>query len=133
MEQKELDEYWSIFNHNVKEASLSKQRKISLAFCELVADSLDTEGLKALNVIREFARGNLLERRRANWQKKMQAKIPKDEPNPYSVLVWSLESDNPSYPPWYAAGIAGLNVVDLNIANFSDLGALAKKVLAFPD
>lgn len=133
MEQKDLDEYWSIFNVAVKTATLFKQRKVALAYCELVADHLDSQGLKALNIIRELTKGNVSERRRVIWQKKMQGKILKDKPNPYSVLSWSLESDNPSYPPWYAAGIAGLNLVDLNIASTSDLKTLAKNVLSFPD
>ncbi len=130
MEQLELDKYWSIFNIEVNETKLLRQRQVTLAYCELVASLLDKEGLKALNVIRELTQNKVTERRRSIWKKKMQKRILCHETSAYSVLSWSLESDNISYPPWYAAGIAGLNVVELNIASLHDLGLLAKKVIS---
>jgi hypothetical protein len=129
MTQNELDNYWKVFNNEVKSAIVPVQRRVSLQFCELVKDLLDSEGLRALHIIREMIYGKVTERRRNIWQKKMTVKISRKKPSPYSVLAWALESDNPSYPPYYAAGIAGLNIVDLKIASLSELRALAREVV----
>jgi hypothetical protein len=129
MTQEELDNYWKVFENDVKSAAVSVQRKVSLKFCELVKDLLDNEGLRALQIIREMITGNVTERQRNIWHKKMQVKISRKKPSPYSVLAWALESDNPSYPPYYAAGLAGLNLIDLEIATLSDLATIAKEVI----
>jgi len=129
MEQEEIDKYCLIFSEQVKRAPVLVQRKVALAYCELIRHLLNTQGLRALKVVRELAEGKVTERRRAIWHKRTQALIKHSKPNPYSVLTWSLHSDNSSYPPGQAASLAGTNVAELGVATYSELSALALETL----
>jgi hypothetical protein len=48
MQQKELDEYWDVFNTKVKYLSELEQREVAYEFSLLVKGNLDELGLQAL-------------------------------------------------------------------------------------
>jgi len=66
-------------------------------------------------------------RLRESYQKKLRKKLPPTKTHPYSVLLWALQISSASYPSWYAAGIAGSNVVDLRKGSYKQLIDLVKK------
>lgn len=130
MQQEELDEYWNIFETRVKCLAESDQRKLAYEFSSLVKKNLDSLGLEALSIIEQLSFKKVALKTCEKMQKRLQEKLPEDNSvSPYSVLIWTLQPHTDSYPMWYAAGIAGLNLPDLKIATLPELTKLTEKTL----
>jgi len=130
MEQKELDEYWDTLKTTVKPLEEGDQRKISYTFCLMVEKELDDIGKRALQLVEKLTLNQGTLQKSKLLQKKLQDKLPKDEASVYSPLIWALEPHTNSYPVWYSAGIAGLNLVDLKVATLPELTKLTKAVVS---
>jgi hypothetical protein len=126
---KSQTEFWDLINNEVKLLPEVDQRKISFEICNLVKDDLDDLGLEALQLVERLAMAEVPIRLRESYQKKLRKKLPPNKTHPYSVLLWALQISSASYPPWYAAGIAGSNVVDLRNGSYKQLIALVKKII----
>jgi hypothetical protein len=123
-------EYWNIFETHAKYLPETEQRKIALAFCQLVEGDLDDLGKKAMKIVADLCLGNASARKCKMSQKRLQANLPKENvASPYSVLIWSLQENSRSYPTWYSVSIAGSNVVDLNKATYPELTKIVKNHL----
>ncbi|RZK04202.1 MAG: hypothetical protein EOO46_17145 [Flavobacterium sp.] len=130
MQQKELDEYWDVFNTKVKHLSELDQRKVAYEFSLLVKGNLDELGLEALRIIEQLTYKKVALRTCERIQKRLQEKLPGNNTvSPYSVLIWTLQPNTASYPVWYSTGIAGLNLPDLHIATLPELTKLIERTL----
>ncbi len=127
MEQAELDEYWAVFETLVKPLSEREQRKIAYRYCLLVENDLDDLGKTALKLVEELTTKHVSLRKCESLTKKLQNKL--QGTSPYSVLIWALVPNTDGFPVWYSTGIAGLNIVDLNLATLPELTTLTKETL----
>lgn len=127
---KSQTEFWDLIDNEVKLLPEVDQRKISFEFCTLVKDDLDDLGLEALQLVERLAVGRVPLRIRESYQKKLRKNLPSNGgAHPYSVVLWAVEINSASYPAWYAAGIAGSNVVDVRKGSYKQLITLVKKII----
>lgn len=99
-------------------------------FSELVWEQLDDLGKKALLIAKERIKENVSEQECDIYLNQLQKQLNGSSPSPYSPVMWALQKPTNSYPAWYVAGIAGSNVVDLNISTYRQLCDIIKKYTA---
>lgn len=129
MEQKEVDQYWEVFRTKVQPLAERKQRIIAYKFCLLMEKDLDDLGKNALKVIEQLTSDHVSLQKCKSYQEELQNRLPNEKVSPYSALIWALTPHTNSYPAWYSAAIAGLNIVDLKVATFPELTNLATEIL----
>jgi hypothetical protein len=76
---------------------------------------LDDLCKEALGLIQQLTLHHVSVKKCRSCQKKLQNKLPEKGFSTYSPLIWALQPHTDSYPAWYSAGIAGLNIVDLKM------------------
>jgi hypothetical protein len=129
LEQEQLDEYWGLMKSGVKPLDEKKQRKVVYMYCMLVKEGLDELGKDALKLVEQITIKHVSLKKCEAIQKKLQNRLSEEGDSPYSVLIWALQPNSNSYPTWYSAGIAGLNIVDLKIVTLPALTRLTKEAL----
>ncbi len=129
MDQKESEQYWEIFKTKVQPLAERKQRIIAYRFCLLVEKDLDDLGKGALKLVEQLASGHVPVQTCKAYQELLQNKLPEINASPYSPLIWALTPHTDSYPAWYSAALAGLNIVELEIATLRELTDLVKEIL----
>jgi hypothetical protein len=93
-----------------------KQRLVSCAYSRLVGHRLCAVGRSGVETAERWADGEVSDVIADAALKQVQALIPDDgKPAPYSPVAWALTwgARGSSYPPWYGANLAALNVQEL--------------------
>jgi hypothetical protein len=129
MEQKELAQYWEIFQTEVRSLAERKQRIVAYKFCLLIGKDLDHLGKGALKLVEQLISDHVSLQACKSYQEQLQNKLPNENPSPYSPLIWALMPHTDTYPAWYSAAIVGLNIVDLKIATIPELTTLTREIL----
>jgi hypothetical protein len=116
-------------------ASDRKARLFSCACCHVVWDRLCETGRVAVRIAEKYADGEIGDAEARQVQEAVQALLPGDgNASPYSPVVWALEPGTKasSYPPWYAAWLAVMNVVDLKVLPVETLANLLRDIVDNP-
>ncbi|PSL35385.1 hypothetical protein [Chitinophaga ginsengisoli] len=129
MEQKESKQYWEIFETKVRPLSERQQRIIAYKFCLLVEKDLDNLGKGVLKLVEQLTSDHVSLQDCTSYREQLQNKLPDEGTSPYSPLIWALTPHTDTYPAWYSAAIAGLNIVDLKISTLPELTDLTKGIL----
>lgn len=129
MEQEGSDQYWEVFNTKVRPLDERKQRIIAYRFCLLAEEDLDDLGEDALKLVEQLSKRHVSPQKCVSCQRSLQRKLPEEGESPYSPLIWALTPHTSSYPAWYSAGIAGLNIVCLKKATFPELTNMVNEIL----
>src|SRR5689334_5690457 len=92
-----------------------KQRLVSCGYSRLVWHLLCDIGREAIETAERYAEGEVTDALATKVQEQIQRLLPGDSnASPYSPVVWALMGNRgSSYPPWYAASLAALNVQEL--------------------
>jgi hypothetical protein len=123
-------EFWKMLKATATTLTENTHRKMTCEFSELVWEQLDDLGKKALLIAKERIKENVSEQECDIYLNQLQKQLNGSSPSPYSPVMWALQKPTNSYPAWYAAGIAGSNVVDLNISTYRQLCDIIKKYTA---
>ncbi len=97
-------------------------RKISCNFSRLVWDDLPDLGKRGIELAERYIKGDEPWEYCESLQKELQSILPDDgHSHPISPVIWTLQPSTSSYPPYYAAKIVALNIVELTDFNYEDL------------
>ena len=111
----------------------SVHRSIACEFARLVWNDLPGVARDALTTAEALANGTGDVERCRTVQTELQALLPDDYSSaPVSAVIWALQESTSSYPAWYSAALAGLNIISLGTAQPNALCTIIRQYATCP-